>query len=82
MSTWPVMILFTLFSTPNNTVHFVVKESKTIGIKYDFKSIMYLGVKTSILNCWQEVTDCDHFNISKPLMLKTCVMIGSTLNIC
>lgn len=69
-------------STLNRAVHSAVKESKTLGIKYDFKSIMYLGVRTPILSCWQEVTDCDHFNISKPLMLKTCVMTGSMLNIC
>lgn len=64
---------------PEQYCTFSCKIVKTLGIKCDFKSFMNPGVKTSTLNCQQEVTDSDHYNISKPLMLKTWVMIGSTL---
>ena len=64
---------------PEQYCTFSCKTVKTLGIKRGFKSFMNPGVKTSILNCQQEVSDSDHYNISKPLMLKTCVMIGSTL---
>ena len=64
---------------PEQYCTFSCKTVKTLGIKRGFNSFINPGVKTSILNCQQEVSDSDHYNISKPLMLKTCVMIGSTL---
>jgi hypothetical protein len=52
---------------PEQPIHYVLKENKALDIKYDHKSILYLGVKILV-----------SVVIKKLLVLKTFAIMGTT----